>query len=138
MITCTWHTPHSGVNILPGLRKRVNQFSRFSTRRICLRDRKIQQRDWLAKNRTFSLTNHITEYLFSLLFARTNSPSGKPALHISNQSSVYLFIFYIYTYRLFYIVWIKRTGSKMLFDFQSVAFHGHFSPTSLFYRTKNS
>ena len=27
----------------------------------------------------FSLTNQITEFLFSLLFARTNSPSRKPA-----------------------------------------------------------
>ena len=32
---------------------------------------------WLAKNRTFSLTNHITEYLFLLLFVRKDPSREK-------------------------------------------------------------
>ena len=40
---------------------------------------RIQQRDWLPKQRTFSPTNHVAEFLFSLRVARTNSPSGKRA-----------------------------------------------------------
>ena len=54
------------------------ELSHFSTWRICSRERKIQERNWLAK--TFSLANHITKDLFSLLFARRNSPGRKPAL----------------------------------------------------------
>ena len=38
---------------------------RFSTRRICSLERKIESRDWLAKSQTFLLTNHITKFLFS-------------------------------------------------------------------------
>ena len=40
---------------------------------------RIRQRDWLTKQRTFSPTNHVAEFLFSLRVARTNSPSGKRA-----------------------------------------------------------
>ena len=32
---------------------------------------------WLAKNRTFSLTNHITEYIFLLLFEQRDPSSEK-------------------------------------------------------------
>ena len=43
---------------------------------------RIQQRDWLAKKFAASSTNHVAEFLFSLRFARTNSPSGKRALYL--------------------------------------------------------
>ena len=36
----------------------------FSARRISSRERNIQQRDWFPIMQTFSLTNHITEFLF--------------------------------------------------------------------------
>ena len=43
---------------------------------------RIQQSDWLAKKFAASSTNHVAEFLFSLRFARTNSPSGKRALYL--------------------------------------------------------
>ena len=45
---------------------------------------RIRQRDWLTKQRTFSPTNHVAEFSFSLRVARTNSPSGKRALVTGN------------------------------------------------------
>ena len=35
---------------------------------------KIRQHDWLAKNRTFSLANHVAELLFLVCVARINWP----------------------------------------------------------------
>ena len=43
---------------------------------------RIRQRDWLTKQRIFSPTNHVAEFLFSLRVARTNSSSGKRTLDL--------------------------------------------------------
>ena len=49
--------------------------SRFSTWRICSREQRKKQLDWLVTN-----TDDITSQSHSFcLFARTSSPSGKPA-----------------------------------------------------------
>ena len=79
-ISQDWFESHTIKIHLHNVNNYVNLLNRFSARRICSRERKIKQRDWLAKNSTVSLISHITEYLFPLLFARTNSPCGKPAL----------------------------------------------------------
>ena len=46
----------------PTAKKPKRPLSRFSTRRNCSREHKIQLRDWLTKKRTFSLTNHVGEF----------------------------------------------------------------------------
>ena len=59
-----------------------SHLSRFYTWRICSREQGKKQLDWLATN-----TDVITGQSYSLfsLFARTNSPSGKPALVVFNN-----------------------------------------------------
>ena len=62
--------------INPGLKPVFHWANLFARREAKTR---IRQRDWLTKQRTFSPTNHVAEFLFSLRVARTNSPSGKRA-----------------------------------------------------------